>query len=925
MSFRIRCPACKNTYAVEDDLRGKKVRCQMCGQPVAIPGAAPRDAKAIVPRKAGPPPLASRREDEEDNDRPSRPRPGRRRAEDDEEDDRPRRRARHRDDEEDEQPRRARQASGSSALPLLLIGGSAGLLVLLGAGLGAVLLFSGGADRAPNPAAPPVAPVAAVRAAEPVANPAPAAQAAPPAPAPAPAPPPAPAGAPAPAPVAPPPAPPVAAGALDPALAAKVKQATVYLRVQLGTGGIAEGSGFFAVEPGIVITNAHVLGMLHASKAPPRSVDVVVHSGEPTQMSLRGQVLGVDRLSDLAILRVEGAEPARLPAPLPVDSARALSELQKVYFFGFPFGARLGKSITVSETSISSLRKDDTGLLQQIQVNGNMNPGNSGGPLVDGRGAVVGVSVATIRGSAISFAVPADFIQPLLEGRHDDVHLGEPFLDGGQSRLPVKLTFTDPLGRIKDVKVEVWAGTPGVPRPVTSQQPQPQPGDGPRQTVALSLQAGSAQVDVPLPSLSPGQVVWLQPVLTGASATQWAASTAYQPSGLPPLERKPTVLQMKYPTDADKVERTLKLKSLVQFKLVEAKMTHTFRDSVEVDALERVEEVGPKGTKIGLCFGRVQADGNEDGRPLPRHPAALNLLRSLTVGFTLDQNGAFQTLVTSNRKATNPEVEDDLADLYTRAYNTYQSTCLPIPNRSLMPLESWPGKTFMMMGPKGKKKEVVDLLLTCTYEGLRSHQGRTEAFLRLSGDVKNRRPGPSSGGKVKGFALFDVEGGYISQAKVSLLTEIETDGLSFMTGQDIDLSRTPGNPLNITPPPPATKGPATPVAKGKTLFNKQELLTVKDRDDPRRPGFKMRTVTGNFAAGKKYVIEMNQTPGSRIDPLLRVEDDKGNILAQDDDSGGGLNARILFTAPATGAYQIVATSLVPNVYGGYVLIVSEAQ
>ena len=151
---------------------------------------------------------------------------------------------------------------------------------------------------------------------------------------------------------------------LDPATLRKVKRATVYLRVELPSGGgAAEGSGFLCLAPRIVVTNAHVLGMLRGDSLPPTRVQVVLHSGEPEEKKTIGTVLGVDRTNDLAVLRLpEGFGP--LPEPLPVDSARDLIETQKVYIFGFPFGDQLGKNITVSESSVSSLRRNETGVLQ---------------------------------------------------------------------------------------------------------------------------------------------------------------------------------------------------------------------------------------------------------------------------------------------------------------------------------------------------------------------------------------------------------------------------------------------------------------------------------------------------------------------------------------------------------------------------------
>ena len=146
--------------------------------------------------------------------------------------------------------------------------------------------------------------------------------------------------------------------AINPNQVPRVKQSTVYLRVTMPSGQVAEGSGFFAVEPRIVVTNAHVLGMLQASSKPPRQVEVTLHSGEPNQLKLTGEVLGVDRASDLAIVRVPPN--AGLPSPLQLENERKLIETQPVYIFGFPLGAQLGANITVSASTVSSLRKTRT-------------------------------------------------------------------------------------------------------------------------------------------------------------------------------------------------------------------------------------------------------------------------------------------------------------------------------------------------------------------------------------------------------------------------------------------------------------------------------------------------------------------------------------------------------------------------------------
>ena len=78
-----------------------------------------------------------------------------------------------------------------------------------------------------------------------------------------------------------------------------------------------------------------------------------------------------------------------------------------MFIFGYPLGEQLGLNISVNKTTVSSLRKEN-GAIAVVQVAGGMHPGNSGGPVVDKAGRVIGVSVAVIRGTVINFAIPAE-------------------------------------------------------------------------------------------------------------------------------------------------------------------------------------------------------------------------------------------------------------------------------------------------------------------------------------------------------------------------------------------------------------------------------------------------------------------------------------------------------------------------------------
>ena len=68
-----------------------------------------------------------------------------------------------------------------------------------------------------------------------------------------------------------------------------------------------------------------------------------------------------------------------------------------------------------------------------------MNPGNSGGPVVDADGHVVGVAVSVIRGTAINFAIPGERVRNLLHGCIKDVGLEQPYYKDGKPIMPVTI------------------------------------------------------------------------------------------------------------------------------------------------------------------------------------------------------------------------------------------------------------------------------------------------------------------------------------------------------------------------------------------------------------------------------------------------------------------------------------------------------
>ncbi len=531
MSIRVVCPSCEKVYNLDDNMRGKKVQCRECKKPFEIPrvdrqekreedrrSQEDRTAPPRPPRdeRIVPPPLPTRtagarvRRDEEDEPR-SRSAGRTRERERDEEPDRSRRSDRSRRDEDDK--------SQKSLVPILA-GVGAGVVLLIGLIVGGlVYAFSGKSGPGTNAAAGNNSSTVPAAGGASLAGGGDAAALAGPVPT-----------------------------EMAENVVKQVIQSTAYLRVKLPNGGIAQGSGFFALEPGIVITNAHVLGMLRADSLPPHNVDVVTNSGLPGETKMVGTVLGVDRGNDLAVLRVD-TDPSRLPPPLAVDTAKKLTQTQKVYIFGFPYGDQLGKGISVSTSSITSLRHGSNGILEKVQVNGGMHPGNSGGPVTDARGVVVGVSVSVILGTQINFAIPGDFVKQVVDGKIAKTEMGFAYRSGSEIRLPVTMSCLDPMNRIREVKVDVWTGPAGAALPASSDSPRTRPGDSARQSFSLSARDGRYVGDVVLPSAAGGQAIWIQPMMVnGAGVSQWDTSVIVPNESQTPLDRRAAMIQFKPPT-----------------------------------------------------------------------------------------------------------------------------------------------------------------------------------------------------------------------------------------------------------------------------------------------------------------------------------------------------------------------------------------
>lgn len=176
--------------------------------------------------------------------------------------------------------------------------------------------------------------------------------------------------------------------------------AVISLEVRAKRGGHpgGAGSGFIVTPDGYALTNSHVV---HGTR--------VLRVRTPAGDTVEGQVVGDDPATDLAVIKLDAAMLG--PAPyLPIDGALAPRVGQLAVAIGNP----LGFESTVSTGVVSALGRSLRGKGGQlidgvIQHTAPLNPGSSGGPLLDGAGRVIGINTAIIaRSQGIGFAIAVE-------------------------------------------------------------------------------------------------------------------------------------------------------------------------------------------------------------------------------------------------------------------------------------------------------------------------------------------------------------------------------------------------------------------------------------------------------------------------------------------------------------------------------------
>lgn len=845
MAIKVTCSGCQSVYPVAESLIGKTIRCKKCGEmmPVEASGpapAAPMAARPVAARPAKP---------TDDDDEPVRQ--TRRPARDDDEDD-------------DDAPRSKGKGKGKpptkkSSLPLIL-GGVIGVIVLGGGAIGAlfatgviggseekVVAVNGGTNTPPpmmgppagmggmpmgmnnmqppgppGPAPTPPAPMNAPTKSEPAQTPAapPKGGLAPPialtpmTPLPSPV-----------KPMTPAPVPVPTRDMPDQVTLEKCKAAAVLIKTEDTKGGASTGTGWFGLENGLIFTNAHVIHMIAPGSPKPAKLTIFLNPGTPKEREIphqRIEILAVDREMDLALLRV--LNETELPIPLKTRPSNELRDLEKLIVLGYPGGFRLAErnksskppAVTVNETKVMTLRKDDSGNLYSVQVSGGMVHGNSGGPLVDADGNVTAVAVRVDldrqgRFTGIAYGVPTEFVTGLIAGRVADVKFGQPYRLGGKVHIPVTVVCLDPMTRLKSVGIAGWVGDESKKsRPSGPERTGMETSDSDYTEVALTYKndkdGQTATGELVLPDLQPGRAYWAQAYYSNALVTKyWLAGNPIKLSG-PPVDREPADLIVRYKNNTRRPLTLSNAVALDEFEEGEGEdRSERLLIEAEINANEQVVNPTEAGAiaMLRLNYDKVKMKGQKGVTSmddlLPKEFRSLfdqGIKATQGYGLVNKQGEIYKVYSDVRGTAQYAPLFKGLSD---DVLESLQVSSIPLPNSKVDPMHKWTATKLVRLnmtlvepqiappsgpggrpGPAGKpriKEYRYKQDMTYTYLGSRLRAGTKEAVIKIEG-VIGTAPGTAAGsgasGQLKGYAFVDLDTGTVLESDIEKELEVDT-------------------------------------------------------------------------------------------------------------------------------------------------------
>ena len=172
--------------------------------------------------------------------------------------------------------------------------------------------------------------------------------------------------------------------------------------IPYNTKGFSLGSGFIISEHGYILTNAHVINNA-------TDIRVVLSLG---QRDYPAKIMGADRMTDTALIKIE---PDHFLSVLPLGNSDNLRVGEMVLAMGNPFGLRHSATSGIVSATERISPELSQKLVDFIQTDSAINPGSSGGPLLNLYGEVVGINTAMVsQAQSIGFAVPINTVKEVM-------------------------------------------------------------------------------------------------------------------------------------------------------------------------------------------------------------------------------------------------------------------------------------------------------------------------------------------------------------------------------------------------------------------------------------------------------------------------------------------------------------------------------
>ena len=184
---------------------------------------------------------------------------------------------------------------------------------------------------------------------------------------------------------------------------------TMKKQQELSTPKLWTGSGF-ALNDGYVVTNNHVVENA-------KSIYVQGVNGNFSR-KINASIIATDKNNDIAILKLDGIAPTSIPYSVKTFTSDVGED---VWVLGYPLTSTMGDEIKLT-TGVVSAKSGFEGDVSLYQISAPIQPGNSGGPVFDGKGNLIGIVCAHHRGAEnVSYAIKASYLRNLIESsvNHD--------------------------------------------------------------------------------------------------------------------------------------------------------------------------------------------------------------------------------------------------------------------------------------------------------------------------------------------------------------------------------------------------------------------------------------------------------------------------------------------------------------------------